>query len=181
MITIASASKRRRNHYYENETGWSMDVGEALSKNPWLVALGVLIGVGVAMAGAVTWLDSRVERIIKEEAGRREPSSKPAVPLGAVVAFDLPDGCPNGWSRLDSAIGRAVVGVGVGQVGPSFSQDYSQPMTDSKKRNDKDKKKEHIAYTTTYTFPIAYEYRFGVIIGGVPEYVALYYCKKVNE
>lgn len=94
-----------------------MDVGEALSKNPLLVAIGVIIGIGVSMVGAVTWLDGHVEHIIKEEASRREPSiGKQAVPLGAVVAFDLPDGCPSGWSRFNSAIGRAVVGVGMGQV-----------------------------------------------------------------
>ncbi len=196
------------------------------------------------MVGAVTWLDGHVEHIIKEEASRREPSiGKQAVPLGAVVAFDLPDGCPSGWSRFDSAIGRAVVGVGMGQVigyadvfspestygtgyreteadrilnpwlseaAPSSSQAFNQPMTKSKKRNDKEDRKkgpEHhrppgprpgpavpppgggggavdtysTTYSTTYAFPTAYEYRFGVIISGVPEYIALYYCKKMNE
>jgi hypothetical protein len=156
-----------------------VDVGEALSKNQLLVGITVLIGVGGVMVGAVTWLDSHVEHIM----------NKRAVPFGAVVAFDIPD-CPSGWSRFDPAIGRAVVGVGIGKVIgstdvfspiPTYPNGYADYSPHIQKRNDKDKKKEHITDTTTYAVPMAYEYRFGAIISGVPEYVSLYYCKKVNE
>lgn len=34
------------------------------------------------------------------------------IPLGAVVAFDLPDGCPKqGWTQLEAAKGRFLIGV----------------------------------------------------------------------
>lgn len=34
------------------------------------------------------------------------------IPAGAVMAFDLPNGCPEGWSRFDEGSGRMIVGVG---------------------------------------------------------------------
>ena len=37
------------------------------------------------------------------------------VPIGAVMAFDLSDECPAGWSRFDEAMGRFVLGSGAGQ------------------------------------------------------------------
>lgn len=37
------------------------------------------------------------------------------VPKGAVAAFDLSDGCPDGWTPFDDASGRFVVGAGQGK------------------------------------------------------------------
>lgn len=34
------------------------------------------------------------------------------IPEGAVMAFDLPNGCPEGWSRFNEGSGRMIVGVG---------------------------------------------------------------------
>lgn len=36
---------------------------------------------------------------------------KPAVPPGAVMAFDLPDGCPTGWSYFKQGVSRVIVGA----------------------------------------------------------------------
>ena len=33
------------------------------------------------------------------------------VPSGAVIAFDLEEGCPDGWRLHDNSAGRAIVGV----------------------------------------------------------------------
>jgi hypothetical protein len=34
------------------------------------------------------------------------------IPSGAVLAFDLPDGCPVGWSVFKAATGRSIIGAG---------------------------------------------------------------------
>lgn len=34
------------------------------------------------------------------------------IPVGAVMAFDLPEGCPDGWTRFEAGSGRMIVGVG---------------------------------------------------------------------
>jgi hypothetical protein len=44
-----------------------------------------------------------------EEIGKR-----PSLPPGAVVAFDLRDGCPEGWVVVKSAIERVIVGAATG-------------------------------------------------------------------
>jgi hypothetical protein len=36
-------------------------------------------------------------------------------PPGAVVGFDLRDGCPEGWTRFDDGAGRVIVGAGKGK------------------------------------------------------------------
>ena len=35
-----------------------------------------------------------------------------SLPVGAVVAFDLPRGCPDGWERFEAGEGRFLIGVG---------------------------------------------------------------------
>ena len=37
------------------------------------------------------------------------------VPTGAVAAFDLPNGCPEGWSAFKDAQSRAIIGADFGQ------------------------------------------------------------------
>ena len=39
-------------------------------------------------------------------------SSAMVLPPGAVVAFDRPEGCPEGWELEDDAVGSVIVGVG---------------------------------------------------------------------
>ncbi len=35
------------------------------------------------------------------------------VPAGAVVAFDIREGCPDGWEPFDQAVGRTIVGSAI--------------------------------------------------------------------
>ena len=36
------------------------------------------------------------------------------VPSGTVIAFDLEEGCPMGWSKFTNAAGKVIIGVGEG-------------------------------------------------------------------
>lgn len=38
------------------------------------------------------------------------------MPAGAVVAFNLPEGCPKNWQLFSSALGRTIVGAHLGEV-----------------------------------------------------------------
>ena len=40
------------------------------------------------------------------------------IPEGAVVAFDTPRGCPEGWSDLSDAMGKVIIGAGQGDTYP---------------------------------------------------------------
>lgn len=40
------------------------------------------------------------------------------IPEGAVVAFDTPDGCPEGWSELPDVVGKVIIGAGRGNTYP---------------------------------------------------------------
>ena len=48
------------------------------------------------------------------EQGPRGEQGPPGIslPVGAVVAFDLPQGCPDGWERFEAGAGRFLIGVG---------------------------------------------------------------------
>lgn len=48
----------------------------------------------------------------EQEAELAALGAAPAVPAGAVVAFDRPDGCPPGWSNFRPGAGRFILGVG---------------------------------------------------------------------
>ena len=37
---------------------------------------------------------------------------------GVVVAFDTPGGCPKGWSELSDAVGKVIIGAGLGDTYP---------------------------------------------------------------
>lgn len=56
--------------------------------------------------------------------------SEALVPRGAVVAFDLPGGCPAGWAAFNQANGRTIIGVGVG----SGNNQCSPPLTERRYR-----------------------------------------------
>jgi hypothetical protein len=73
-------------------------VSDWFLKRPWAVASAVAF-VTSAITGAGIWVALK-------------PDPAPSgLPKGAVVAFDLPNGCPSGWVVVDSAIGRAIVGA----------------------------------------------------------------------
>ena len=48
----------------------------------------------------------------------------PPFPAGAIVAFDRAEGCPEGWTLLEEAQGRTIVGVGTVSVDGSYEQEY---------------------------------------------------------
>lgn len=57
-------------------------------------------------------------------------SRAPNLPIGAVMIFDVQDGCPkdDGWEPLDRAAGRVIVGVGAGKLSDGAlltSRDYN--------------------------------------------------------
>jgi hypothetical protein len=68
----------------------------------WAVAGGALL----AVAAATGWWLYLKPRLIETVGG---------LPAGAVVAFDLPNGCPDGWTMFDRAISRVIVGSVAGR------------------------------------------------------------------
>ena len=62
---------------------------------------------------ALVWDRVRAGGLVEALGGvsQSELKSIPPFPQGAVVAFDQPKGCPDGWSRLSAAEGRTIVGA----------------------------------------------------------------------
>ncbi len=59
----------------------------------------------------------------------------PTVPSGAVLAFDLPNGCPDGWAPFAAAQSRAIVGATDGPFEPGLGRDSEQePLRELKYR-----------------------------------------------
>ena len=71
-----------------------------------LVVAGVLGVVGTALIGGA--LIGVLGGVTKTEFDQRIAAG---VPSGAVVAFDLSTGCPNGWSPIRDLNGRVIVGA----------------------------------------------------------------------
>lgn len=62
------------------------------------------LAIAIAMAAVLAiWshLSGAVIQVLRDE-----------LPSGAVVAYDTPDGCPEGWSVLQEASDRFIVGAG---------------------------------------------------------------------
>jgi hypothetical protein len=66
-------------------------------------------------------LTEKLGELVKDNSNLRqrvgEFSSDSSLPSGIVAAFDLPNGCPEGWAIFEPAISRVIVGA----VGPSRS------------------------------------------------------------
>jgi hypothetical protein len=60
----------------------------------------------MGIAGLGLWI--YVKQFLPQLAG--------GVPPGAVMAFDLPSGCPAGWKVFEAAISRTIVGATLGQA-----------------------------------------------------------------
>ena len=84
---------------------------------------------GEAQRNAVTSIENalsqRIEEILSQEVVQRikqvtteftqqsnEEILSRLIPVGAVVAFDLANGCPDGWDEFTSGTGRVIIGAG---------------------------------------------------------------------
>ena len=70
----------------------------------------------IRMLGGLTVASLEDEEILERIRGPEGPpgSQGPSadVPVGAVVAFDHPSGCPDGWKKFDAGADRVIIGVG---------------------------------------------------------------------
>src|SRR4051812_47573855 len=96
----------------ENDEGLAASTVKALkddfSKYVAKVIIATVAGA-IGLAGLGLWL--YVKTILPDIVG--------GVPPGAVMAFDLPAGCPAGWSAFEHAAGRAVIGTATAQQATS--------------------------------------------------------------
>lgn len=87
-------------------------------------------------------LDARIEEILSQEILQRieqvtteftkrsnEDLLSRIIPVGAVLSFDLPDGCPVGWAPYSQGAGRVIVGVGsaTDQIGEARTFLFGDP------------------------------------------------------
>lgn len=130
------------------------------------------------------------------------------IPAGAVMAFDLPEGCPDSWTRFEAGSGRMIVGVGtrVGVEGSfrlladSNGSVYQTGGAETHKLTEREmpshshvfainhRKGSGSGTTTVGRIPAdetsANASRRTTATGGniahnnMPPYIALYYCKK---
>ncbi|MDX0559447.1 hypothetical protein U8C35_27165 (plasmid) [Sinorhizobium medicae] len=76
---------------------------EVVRKSATYSVAAVIVLFGIAGTGWLLYLRDRV------------PIWVNGVPRGAVAAFDLTDGCPDGWNPFDDASGRFIIGAGQGK------------------------------------------------------------------
>ena len=48
---------------------------------------------------------------LKSDFAKLQASRPAEIPVGAVLAFDLPDGCPAGWARFERGVSRSIIGA----------------------------------------------------------------------
>ena len=113
----------------------------------------------------------------------------PDLPSGAVVAFDLTGGCPNGWSEFSQGAGRFLVGVGRGNE--TREGEFLTPRTLSETGGTE--RHTHIANGQQVFGTSVGSDDLGLIAFGppfhhpittspashLPPYVALHFCKKI--
>lgn len=71
-------------------------------------------------------LNAALSRIRALEDEAHEVPAARLVPKGAVLAFDTPDGCPEGWSHFAEAQSRVLVGASVGEFEDGFDEDEAK-------------------------------------------------------
>ena len=70
--------------------------------------------LGFAGYGVWATFQPQIKNYIRQTAGTDDGAFK--IPAGAVVAFDLSDGCPSeGWKEFTDARGRTIIGAGKGE------------------------------------------------------------------
>ena len=96
---------------------WLEQVDRWSSVAARMIAIGgfVVVVVTAATSLAQNWaadmvLESQAFQEFTATVGSADTQN--SVPTGAVVAFDLPDGCPDGWSDFGDGAGRVVIGTG---------------------------------------------------------------------
>lgn len=102
--------------------GWTATVRDNL-----VVALTASVLAAMVLAGISAGVSAVREGLIVELLGGVSKSNLktiPPFPAQAVVAFDRPGGCPEGWSPLEEAQGRTIVGVGVLSVDENRKTEY---------------------------------------------------------
>ena len=76
---------------------------EVIQKTATYSVAAFIAFLGIAGTGWLLYLKDRV------------PVWVNGVPRGTVAAFDLSDGCPDGWKTFDPAAGRFIIGAGQGK------------------------------------------------------------------
>ena len=162
------------------------------------IVIGVLSAVAIAGIGLIwNWLSGGgivhalggVTQADLEVVARRIAVAD--VPAGAVVAFDRPEGCPDGWELEYDAVGNTIVGVGAHLEGASGS-----PITGGYDLGTYDKEAQRKSADTPhirgrpppryilgkedYWEPIS-PYLYGVKTTLQPTYLPLIYCMKSTK
>ena len=71
------------------------------TENCWVVAI-VVVLISISITGWWLYLKPRLIPITG------------GIPKGGIVAFDISDGCPDGWKEFENAAGRTIIGIGTG-------------------------------------------------------------------
>lgn len=74
---------------------------------------GTTLILGFAGYGVWATFQPQIKQYIKNAAGTSGGNN--ILPAGAVAAFDLSDGCPEGWTDFKDARGRVIIGSGKGE------------------------------------------------------------------
>lgn len=181
----------------------------SIKDDPAIFVVGLIAGAFGAGIGALIALSSWVETRIEEskylrsqlkalesrqllpgpkgDAGpsgpKGDPSTTVEVPSGAVIAFDIRNGCPNGWVRFESAVNRSIIGATEGTYfddkptgGNLYTMDYA-PFAPSDPKNTFEpyKGRQPNFIPGQPVVDTKKETSFGAIFGST---IALHYCRK---
>jgi hypothetical protein len=109
----------------EREGGWLMSVD-------WkgIFEKAVVGVVAAVVLGALTLIWNQISNggLIRLLGGatHEEVAKINPTPAGTVAAFDLPNGCPEGWTMFEPAISRTIVGAVTGRSAEAPTKDMNQ-------------------------------------------------------
>ena len=89
------------------------EVGKYIAKVIIAAAAGIL---GIAALGIWIYVKTQLPGIVG------------GVPPGAVLAFDLPSGCPAGWTSFQRGISRMIIGANTSGAAVSNQDRNGQPL-----------------------------------------------------
>lgn len=93
-----------------NRSGWL-----STNRDNILVTLIASVFAAMILAGISAGVSAAREGLIVDFLGgvaKSNLKTLPPFPADAIVAFDRPGGCPDGWTQIEEAQGRIIVGVG---------------------------------------------------------------------